>query len=279
MRMVFGLVLVLGLALAGGAVYLAQNYMGRMQAQSVKERAILEKVGPLTEAYVVNKPLAFGSVLTKNDVEKVYWPKKSMPEGMFTEEEVLFPANSKGDRYVMRQMDKFEPLLANKVTEPGQMAGLQLSQGMRAFTIKVDETRSVSGFLQPGHKVDVYWTGQSGVSAEEITRLIENAVKVVAVDQSSNTDGGAAAQIAKTVTVEATQEQVARLAQAQATGRLALSLVGSDDQGGASGSIEVSTADFGGAAPVAAPVVEQKICTIKQRNGTEIIEVPIACTN
>ena len=63
-----------------------------------------------------------------------------------------------------------------------------------------------------------------------MTRLIETNVKLIAVDQQSNPDIPPEAIIARTVTVSATPQQVASLAQAQSTGRLALSLVGADDQ-------------------------------------------------
>ena len=45
--------------------------------------------------------------------------------------------------------------------EPGQDAGVssRLSKGMRAFAIRVDVATGVSGFLRPGDRVDVYWSG------------------------------------------------------------------------------------------------------------------------
>jgi len=182
--------------------------------------------------------------------------------------------------YILRQMEKFEPLLAVKPTEPGQDAGLtsRLAKGMRGFAIKVDVASGVSGFVQPGDKVDVYWTGSNGGS--EMTRLIETTVKIIAVDQISNSDRSTTATVARTVTVEATPQQVARLAQAQATGRLVLALVGSNDAS-VSGLIEVDSQSLLGieqqvvdAAPPA-----PRVCTIKTRKGAEVTEIPIPCTN
>ncbi len=43
MRMVFGLVLILGLALAGFAVYMAQGYISQTQAELARERATLRQ--------------------------------------------------------------------------------------------------------------------------------------------------------------------------------------------------------------------------------------------
>ena len=280
MRMIFGLVLVVGLALAGFAVYMAQGFISQTQAELAQERAARAKAGPLVEVYVVNKPLAYGDALTRDDVQKIYWPQNALPDRIFTDEALLFPVGAPGPRYILRQMEKYEPLLAVKVTEPGQDAGLtaRLAKGMRGFAIKVDVASGVSGFVQPGAKVDVYWTGSNGGS--EMTRLIETTVKIIAVDQISNSDRSTTATVARTVTVEATPQQVARLAQAQATGRLVLALVGSNDAS-VSGLIEVDSQSLLGieqqvvdAAPPA-----PRVCTIKTRKGAEVTEIPIPCTN
>jgi pilus assembly protein CpaB len=281
MRMVFGLVLVVGLALAGFAVFMAQGFISQTQSALEQERAINERAGPLVEVFVADRPLNYGDVLTKADVRVIYWPESSLPETIFRDGEVLFPDDGKEPRYVVRQMEKFEPILATKVTEPGQPAGLtgQLTKGMRAFAIKVDVESGVSGFLQPGDNVDVYWTGQSAGVEGDLTRLIESTVKIVAVDQVANGERSNAAAVARTVTVEVSPQQVARLAQAQATGRLALSLVGTGDETVSAG-VEVDNAGLLGIeAQQIVAAEEEKVCTIRTRKGGEAVEITIPCTN
>lgn len=279
MRGMFGLVLVAGVALAGTAVYMAKGYIGQTQSQLEQERQLRERVGPIVQVYVLKKTKNYGEELKAEDVQLVYWPKNSLPEGVFMEETALFPAGVRENRYILRQMDKFEPVLASKVTDPGQGAGLtgQIAKGMRAFAIKVDVASGVSGFVQPGDRVDVYWTGAVDGTGGELTRLIESSTRIIAVDQQS--DATAGAMVARTVTVAATPEQVARLAQAQATGRLALSLVGSGDDT-ITETIEVnSSALLNIEKPQVVQVEVEKVCTIIQRNGNERVEVPIPCTN
>lgn len=281
MRMIFGLVLIVGLALAGSAVWLVQGYVGKAQTDLQKERATRLKLGELVEVYVVKKSLAYGAALTKDDVEKVLMPKKNLPEKTFSEEAELFPGDYSQPRFVVRQMEKFEPVLAVKVTEPGADAGLtaRLTKGKRAFAIKVDVASGVSGFVQTGDSVDVYWTGSTPNSAGEVTQLIEGTVKVVAIDQASSEDRSVSANVAQTVTVEATPQQVARLAQAQATGRLALSLVGSGDETEV-GAVEVDSRGLLGITEeTAAPIQQARVCTIKTRRGADVVDMPITCTN
>ena len=280
MRMIFGLVLVLGIALAGFAVYMAQNYISATQSALDQERAARAEIGPLVDVFIVTKPFNYGDVLTEADVRLIPWPQSALPATAFTDKDVLFPAGGK-PRVVLRQMEQFEPILAVKVTEPGEDAGIttRLGKGMRAFAISVDVSSGVSGFLRPGDSVDVYWTGSVSNSDGELTRLIETAVKLVAVDQSANNDVSTGTTIARTITVEVTPQQVARLAQAQATGRLALSLVGTGDKVAAE-AVEVDSQNLLGIEPAQVTVVEQaKVCTVKTRKGAEVAEMAIPCTN
>jgi pilus assembly protein CpaB len=79
-----------------------------------------------------------------------------------------------------------------------------------------------------------------------------------------------------------TPERVARLTQAQATGRLTMSLVG-DDQSVVSENIEVDTNTLLGIVEeveeVAPVVVEAQKCFAKQRKGGELVDtnVEIPC--
>ena len=197
--MVFGLVLIFGLALAGAAVYMTNSYFSQTQAALDHERELRARTGPLVEVFVVNKAKRYGEPLTRDDVQMIYWQQSALPETIFMKEEDLFPVGEKAPRYVMRQMEKFEPILAEKVTEPGQTAGLtgQLAKGQGAFAIKVDVASGVSGFVQPGDHVDVYWTGSAGENGESMTRLIETGVKVIAVDQKAD-DASGGATVART---------------------------------------------------------------------------------
>lgn len=289
MRAVFGLVLIIGVALAGGAVYLARDYIAQYQDQLARERLATQealanvKTIPTVGVIVSNKALKYGQRLTEEDVRIVNWPEDAIPEGTFVEMAVLFPEDARGERFVLRAMEKDEALMEVKVTQPGEAAGItsRLEKGMRAFAISVDVASGVSGFLRPGDNVDVYWTGSLvGAGGEgEITRLIQNNIELIAVDQTAGSDV-TGTTIARTVTVAATPEQIAALAQAQNTGRLSLALVGVQDETVAS-AVEVDQRKLLGikeAAPT--PVAqEEKVCTVNTRRGGEIVKTVIPCTN
>lgn len=280
MRIVFALVLLIGVGLAGFAVYMARGYVSSTEQQLAAERAAREQIVPTVEVLVVTQQVRYGQRLAKEHVRSVRWPENAIPEGAFTSMEELFPRGEDVQRSVLRTMDKDEAVLAAKVTGPGEDAGVgsRLGPGMRAFAIRVDVTSGVSGFLRPGDRVDVYWTGTPPGGSGEFTTLIDTNVRLIAVDQSADEDRNTAA-VARTITVEATPQQVATLAQAQESGRLWLSLVGADDLSVAS-AVRV---DQRGLLGIEAVVVEEEaelqICTIRTRRGGEIVEVPIDCTN
>ena len=289
MRLIFGLVLILGVALAGFAVYMAKNYIQAYQTQLELERQSRPDPIKTVDIYIATRTLEYGEAILMKDVKQIAFPEASLPEGVFRTEEELFPRGDEEPRTTLRAMEKGEAILAVKVTAPGQDAGIsaKLGRGMRAFAIQVDSTSGVSGFLRPGDRVDVYWTGNigrgnvrtEGDSEGDVTKLIETGVQLIAIDQSANSDM-TEASIARTVTVTVRPEQVAALAQAQATGRLTLSLVGTQDDVVAE-RIEVDQRQLLGLssapAPVEAPRAE--VCTVRTRRGAEVIETPIPCTN
>lgn len=278
MRLLFGLVLIIGVGLAGFAVYLAKDYIGAFQAQLDAERAARKAIVPTVDVFVVNRSLRYGDQITEEDIRAVKWPENAIPEGTFSAMDVIFPEGERRFRTVIRAMEKDEALLEVKVTKPGADAGVssRLATGMRAFAIRVDVSSGVSGFLRPGDRIDVYWTGR-GIdelgSGQAVTKLIKANVHIIAVDQIADVDR-TGPTIARTITVEVTPREVAALAQAQSSGRLSLALVGTQDNTVTS-AVEVGQGDIIG--EVNAPVEE--ICTVKTRRGAEIIETEIACPN
>lgn len=283
MRMIFGLVLAVGLALAGAAVYVVQGFIDKNQSAMQQEQVILAKTGGLVEIYVANKPKDYGEMLTPDDVQLIYWPKNALPDGAFFKKSELFPDDTaNANRFVQRQIEKFEPVLAVNITAPGEQVGLNgsIAKGQRAFAIEV----KAADFLQPGDRVDVYWTGSVSGNAGDITRLIESQLRIIAVDHNSRTKSTSGEIQNRTVTVAVSPEQVGRLVQAQATGRLVMSLVGHGDET-LTGKIDVTTEGMLGIVPtvaIAAPTVVQpiaKTCSIKTRKGAEVVEMPIPCTN
>ena len=278
MRLVFGLVLIVGVGLAGFAVMMAKERFDQYQSAIAEQRAQLEQVVDVTEVLVVARQIRYGEKVKPEDVVSVRWPADAVPEGTYQMIDDFLPEGDKVLRTALRIMEKGEPLLKVKVSKPGEDAGVssRLAKGMRAFAVSVDVASGVSGFLSPGDRVDVYWSGE--VSNREVTKLIQANMNLLAVDQISDLDRNSPT-IARTITVEATPQQVARLAQAQQTGRLSLALVGASDETVVE-SVEMDQNELLG---IEVKEVEEaevaQVCTIKTRRGAEVVTIPIPCTN
>lgn len=282
MRSVFLLVLIIGLGLAGFAVYMAKGVFDQYQTALATERATRGAVVPTTEVFIVNKSMRYGQQITKENVRAVKWPEAAVPEGTYTSLDELFPEGEKAFRTALRAMEKGEAVLKVKVTAPGEDAGVsaRLASGKRAFAIKVDVASGVSGFISPGDRVDVYWTGSTGSRREgsggEVTQLILSSVHIIAIDQRADIDR-TAPLVARTVTVEVTPDEVGRLNLAQNTGRLTLALVGHSDETVARDVLIDQNTLLGieEKEVIAAPKAE--VCTVRTRRGAEIVETQIPC--
>ena len=108
--------------------------------------------------------------------------------------------------------------------------------GTRAITLSVDEVNSLSGLLQPGDHVDLYYTArpparnsQSAVANREQTLMLMQNVAILATGRQlrpSMRDGSTSAvgRAFTTITIEAVPHDAQRLILAQKTGALTATL-------------------------------------------------------
>ncbi len=180
---------------------------------------------------VAAKPLQFGAALTAEALTEVQWPSASVPPGAFSTREALLGPG--GQRTVLTSISQNEPILASKITGPGQRGSLSavIEDGMKAVTIRVDDVLGVAGFVQPGDRVDVIWThserkpnanGRPSSDAAYSTLLLQN-VRVLAIDQIL--DRGPQAKPAKAVTVEVNADGAQKVALSANVGQLSLALL------------------------------------------------------
>ncbi|PWE49404.1 Flp pilus assembly protein CpaB [Thioclava sp. NG1] len=289
MRLIFVLFLVAGVGLAGVAVMMAQGQIAQFQAERDQLAEMQKNAPKLADVVVARKPLKYGEHFGPEDLAVIKVQANAVPKYAFdrisakpgTEEakRAVFLEGETRKRASMREISPREVILASRVTQPGENAGIMASlpDGRRAFTIQVSSTSAVSGFLRPGDFVDVYWSGS--INGEPVTKLIDSNLKLIAIDQSTDPDRTSATQIARSVTAEVSPEQVAALTLAQNTGRLTLSLVGLENSAQL-GQIEINRDELLGIKKEEVKQVEKaQVCTIKTRKGTEVIETPIPCTN
>ncbi|HKS86479.1 MAG TPA: Flp pilus assembly protein CpaB [Pseudolabrys sp.] len=209
-------VLVIAIVMGGVAAFLARNWL----ETHARSYAATQPVGNIV---VAAKPLAFGAILTADDVIEVPWAAKTFPDGAFVTKDSLL---KDGRRVVLSPLAPHEPVLRSKVTEPGQRGTLSalLEKGLRAVTIRVDDVRGVAGFILPGDYVDVVLIAEAGAARREnYSEILLQHVKVLAIDQLAS-EQQEHPTVAKAVTIEVTPEQAQKVLLATNIGKLSLIL-------------------------------------------------------
>src|SRR5439155_10688800 len=117
--------------------------------------------------------LAIGKRIQTEDLKMVTVDRKDLPRGVFVK------ASDVVDRAVAVPIFAGEIVLNGKLAPKGSGEGLTalIEPGMRAVSVQVNEISGVSGFIQPGTRVDVLFTRTfSNVDADTITILLNQQV-------------------------------------------------------------------------------------------------------
>lgn len=245
--------LIVALLFGGLAVFIAKAWLANQQVQ-VSQQAAPEPVKLETQKIVVAKSeLRFGQPITPEVVSEIDWPAQAKPEGAFAS---VADINKDGTRVVLTPIGPNEPILPWKISGPGSRASLSalVKDGMRAVTIRVNDTTGVAGFVLPGDRVDVLYTQGQGDDTS-IDVLFQN-VKVLAVNQNVDEKTGTPID-GRTATLELTPLDAQKLSLAQSTGGLTFTLraAGSLDTAPAKRVVE---SELGSTAALSQPPAEVK---------------------
>ena len=181
------------------AVFVAQawlNHQAELRMRSLntpKEQVVTRTV------VVASSPLRFGQTLAPEALREVAWPEGAVPAGTFTK---VADVMEGGKRVVLSSIEPNEPILASKITGPGQKATLSaiIQDGMKAVTIRVNDVEGVAGFVLPGDRVDVMVTRQPDKNSSATDIVLQN-VRVLAIDQVAD-DATDKPTVARAVTLE-----------------------------------------------------------------------------
>jgi pilus assembly protein CpaB len=211
------IILLLALAMGTVAALMARSWIAAHTQKA-------EQAGTIV---VAAAPLAFGAVLSPDNLTEIPWSRGKLPDGAFATKSDLL---KDGRRVALNAIERSEMILASKITAPGQRASLSvlLEEGQRAVTVRVDDVRGVAGFILPGDRVDVVLLRaetQQGETENSADVLLEN-VKVLAIDQLVNDkqDQPTVATVAKAVTLQVSPQQAQKLLLAGNVGKLSLIL-------------------------------------------------------
>ncbi len=101
------------------AVFIAQvwlNNQASMRAKNIETKPVASQT-----VVVAKQALRFGTELNASMLQEVPWPSDSLPSGAFAK---IGDVLSGGRRVVLAAIEANEPVLALKITGPGQRATL-----------------------------------------------------------------------------------------------------------------------------------------------------------
>jgi len=215
MRRQSWIVLAVAAVLGLVAVYLVNVYLTGAERQQQAKAVTTIRIA------VARVPLEFGTRLTPQNVQFVDWPTGSVPEGAFRDMSELNPVGR--THVVLRSIMPGEPILRSKLSGEGGRATLSalLPPDMRAAAIRITDVAGVAGFALPGDRVDVLLTRSMGEDSS--TEVLLHNIRIVAIDQLAN-ENTEQPTLARTATLEVTQEDAQKLALGGTIGQLSLVL-------------------------------------------------------
>lgn len=203
------------------AVFVAQTWLNSAAEQRMKSLEANKKPVSTRTIVVAAKPLRFGNEVTREHLREVPWPEASLPAGSFARADEILTG---GKRVALAAVEPNEPMLASKMTGPGQRATLSamLRDGLKAVTVRVNDVDGVGGFVLPGDHVDVSLTRQidKGNATSEV--VLQN-VRVLAIDQTADERLEKPA-VVKAVTLEVDVIGAQKMSLAASVGSLSLIL-------------------------------------------------------
>ena len=185
--------------------------------------------------------LPVGKLIQPNDVKLIALDRKDLPKG------ALLNIADAADRAVAVPVGASDLVLTGKLAAKGSGEGLTalIEPGTRALSVQVNEVSGVSGFIQPGTRVDVLFTRVFSNGDAATTTILQN-VKVIAygrqLDPAARVDPTSRPTVA---TLLVTQDQAEKLVLAGQRGRIQLALRNALDDEITEPSDPVQSADLG----------------------------------
>jgi pilus assembly protein CpaB len=205
---------------------------GAITFRWLQKRTIAQTGAVATQPVVVAAVnLTWGKVLDAMQVKTVPFLKGSLPQECFSR-----PSEVAGRTllYPVREGEPlFESQLAPASVKGGGVSAL-ISKNKRAMAVKVDKVVGVSGYINPGNRVDVLVTvnRQAGDKQSPVTKAVLGNVLVLTVgSEMEKTEKQEKPAIVDVITLEVTPEEGEKLALAAAEGKVVLALRNPTDSG------------------------------------------------
>ena len=221
--------LLIALVFGGIAVFFANIWLNSQSGRPAQVATTASTVETST-IVVAARDLTYGEQLNAEVLREIPWPKSSIPVGAFAK---ISELTGDGNHVVLTSISPNEPVLKWKISGAGARASLSaiVGAGMRAVAIRINEVVGVGGFILPGDHVDVLYTRGGGSNGGSSTDILIQNVRILAIERIADQKKSEPI-LGNVATVEVTTLDAQKIALAQTTGTLSLTLraAGSLDQ-------------------------------------------------
>lgn len=209
------IILALGVA-TGGSVFLYKW----LQVKTVPA-AVVKAETEVVPVVVAATNLNWGTKLTKEMLKTVPYLKESLPGDYLSDPEAL------EGRVLISSLKEREPVLESRLASDDVTVGgvsAVIKPGMRAVSVKGDKVIGISGFIEPGNRVDVLVTLRDPATKDDTTKMVLSNVLVLATGTEIEEKRDGQPRPVDVFTLEVDPEQAEKLSLAAAEGKLQFAL-------------------------------------------------------
>jgi pilus assembly protein CpaB len=225
MRVVTIVSLAASAALGLGALFVAK--IALPNAASAKNPMVRAEVQG-EPVVVASRAIKYGEKLEPGMLTVIKIPKTALPEGAFASVATVLSADKGGAPVALFPIAQREPLLPAKLSGPGSRPTVSaaIAEGMRAYTLKVDDASGVGGHALPGDRVDVVLIRDltpDGPQRNYISHVVVQNARVLGMNLNADPTSEKPAA-PNTATIEVSVEDAQKLSVAGTLGDLSLAL-------------------------------------------------------
>jgi pilus assembly protein CpaB len=242
-------------ALGLGALFVAKAVLPNAAAAKTSAAAAANAGVPIV---IAAKEIKFGDKLDATMLTIAHVPADVAPQGAFQTPAQVLMQDHGGAPVALTPIAVHEALLPTKLSGPGARPSVaaEIKEGMRAYTVRVNDVGGVGGHALPGDRVDVVLmrdTTPSGPTRTYVSDVVLQNVRVLGVDLNADLSANKPAE-PKNATLEVSVQDAQKLSIAATLGTLSLALRRTGEADTAESIHTMATRDFvagGAAAPPA----------------------------
>lgn len=177
---------------------------------------------------VATKDIKFGDKLDPSMMSIAHVPADIAPQGAFQTPAQVLMQDHGGAPVALQPIAAHEVLLPAKLSGPGARPSVaaEIAEGMRAYTVRVNDVGGVGGHALPGDRVDVVLMRDltpSGATRTYVSDVVLQNVRVLGIDLNADLSSNKPAE-PKNATLEVSVEDAQKLSIATTLGTLSLAL-------------------------------------------------------